>query len=156
VASMRLLRSTYSMRALAFDRLLQPDEAIRNWNQAIDLSPLAEQPSFRAARASLRLRTGMVAEAVAEVVEMTMNPNSTADQWFDFACFYAKASDKVANKKQEYADRAMELLQKAVKAGYDTVDYMRKDKDLVPLRGREDFKKLIAEMMTTKMPEKRP
>ena len=39
----------------------------------------------------------------------------------------------------EFADRAMEMLHKAVKAGYN-------DADLDPLRGREDFKKLMAEM----------
>ena len=39
----------------------------------------------------------------------------------------------------------MELLQKAVKAGYKDAAHMAKDTDLDPLRGREDFRKLLAE-----------
>jgi hypothetical protein len=40
----------------------------------------------------------------------------------------------------------MELLHKAMKAGFKDAAHMRKDTDLDPLRGREDFKKLIAEL----------
>lgn len=40
----------------------------------------------------------------------------------------------------------MELLQKAVKAGYNDAAHMAKDADLDSLRGREDFKKLLAKL----------
>ena len=40
----------------------------------------------------------------------------------------------------------MELLQKAVKAGYKDVANIVVDTDLDSLRGREDFKKLMAEL----------
>ena len=40
----------------------------------------------------------------------------------------------------------MDLLQKAVKAGYKDAAHMKKDPDLDPLRAREDFKKLLAEL----------
>jgi hypothetical protein len=63
----------------------------------------------------------MVAEAVAEVAELTApvadvpgSPKWNAGQWYDFACVYAVASGKIADKKQEYADRAMELLHKTL------------------------------------------
>ena len=39
-----------------------------------------------------------------------------------------------------------ELLQKAVKAGYKDSAHMANDTDLDPLRGRENFKKLMAEL----------
>ena len=58
----------------------------------------------------------------------------------------AVAGGKIADKKQQYADRAMELLRKAVKAGYKDAAHMKKDTDLDALRGREDFKKLLAEL----------
>ena len=61
-----------------------------------------------------------------------------AAQWY--------ASGKDAGKKEEYAKRAVELLQQAVKAGYKNAAHVTKDTDLDPLRGREDFKKLMAEM----------
>ena len=41
----------------------------------------------------------------------------------------------------------MAWLRKAVAAGYKNVDHMKKDTDLDPLRSREDFKKLLAELV---------
>ena len=87
-----------------------------------------------------------MAEAVAEVAALAKTPNWTAGQWYDFACVYALASGKNADKKQEYADQAMELLRKALKAGFQDAANMKKDTDLDPLRGRDDFKQLLAEL----------
>ena len=88
---------------------------------------------------------------MAEVAELTKTASGDAGQWYNFACFYAIASGKSTDKKQEYADRAMDLLQKAVKAGYNNAAHMAKDTDLDPIRGRDDFKKLI-EGLTRKSP----
>ena len=40
----------------------------------------------------------------------------------------------------------MELLHKAVKTGHKNAAHMVKDAYLDPVRGREDFKKLLAEL----------
>ena len=74
------------------------------------------------------------------------SPSWNAGQWYDFACVFAIASGKLADKKDEYAKRAVELLQRAVKAGYKDAAHMKKDTDLDPLRDRDDFKKLLAEL----------
>ncbi len=101
---------------------------------------------------------GKVAEAVAEVAELTKTPIWTAVHWYNFACVYSLASTKIADKKKEYADRAMEMLQKAVKAGWNDAKHTANDKDLDPLRDREDFKKLLADLERTPAakPETRP
>jgi len=65
-------------------------------------------------------------------------------QWYDFACVYAIAGGKTAAKKDEYARRAMELLNAAVKAGYKS-PFLAADKDLDALRDRDDFKQFLAE-----------
>jgi hypothetical protein len=75
-----------------------------------------------------------VAEAVADVEELTKSSSWSADQWYDFACVYAVASGKATDKKQEYANRAMELLRQSVKAGYADAAHMANDIDLDPLR----------------------
>ncbi len=77
---------------------------------------------------------------------------------YNFACLSAITSGKEPAKKQEYADRAMELLLKAVKAGYADAAELAKDKDFDPLRERADFKKLLAELVAksaVKPPEKK-
>jgi hypothetical protein len=45
-----------------------------------------------------------------------------------------------------YGDAAMKLLREAVSKGYKDVPHMKKDTDLEPLRQREDFQKLVAEL----------
>jgi tetratricopeptide (TPR) repeat protein/tRNA A-37 threonylcarbamoyl transferase component Bud32 len=47
---------------------------------------------------------------------------------------------------QFYADAAMKLLREAVSKGYKEVRLIKRDPDLDPLRQREDFQKLVAEL----------
>jgi hypothetical protein len=87
----------------------------------------------------------MVTEALAEVDELIAAADTTmSGGWYNFACVHALASGTVAGKKQEYADRAMELLTTAVKAGWKNAAHMAKDADLDPLRDRDDFRRLLA------------
>ena len=74
---------------------------------------------------------------------------------YDFACIYSIASGKIQDKKQLYADRAMELLRKAVQAGYQNGPHLAKDTDFDLLRNREDFKKLLAELKAGKADKKK-
>jgi serine/threonine-protein kinase len=121
-------------------------EALKELDRAIDCSPNQERLTLRAFRAVARVRAGMEAEAVAEVAELTAPGTSTAwtaGQRYNFACVYAVASSKVASRKQEYEDRAMQLLSEAVRAGWRDAAHMAQDSDLKPLCGREDFKRLV-------------
>jgi tetratricopeptide (TPR) repeat protein len=147
------LRNSHWGRAIAHHRLGQYAEAVKDWDRAIALSEIPQQPALRARRANSQVRAGQVAEAVAEVAALTAPcPDGTglarwnAGQWYNFACIYSLASGKIADRKQEYADRAMELLRKAVKAGYKNASHMKKDTDLDPLRDRADFKTLLGEL----------
>ena len=47
---------------------------------------------------------------------------------------------------QFFADEAMKMLLAAVSKGFKNRQQMMEDTDLAPLRGREDFQKLIAEL----------
>jgi serine/threonine protein kinase/tetratricopeptide (TPR) repeat protein len=140
----RFLRNSHAGRAIAYGRLGKYPEAARDWDRAVELTPRAEQPPYRMARTTAWVKAGLVAEAVAEVAELMKQPGVPAPFLYDSACVYALASVKSADKKQEYADRAMQLLQRAVKAGFNNAARLRKNPDLDPLRAREDFQKLIA------------
>jgi serine/threonine protein kinase/tetratricopeptide (TPR) repeat protein len=146
VLAKEFLRNSHVNRADTYDQLKKYAEAAKDWDKTIELSSGPERPFHRASRANSRLRAGQVAEAVAEAEELTKASKWSAGQWYDFACVYAVASGTFGDKKQEYADRAMQLLQMAVKAGYKDGAHAKKDTDLDPLRGREDFKKLLAEL----------
>ena len=59
--------------------------------------------------------------------------------------------DKLDAKQREaaaqlYSDAAMKALREAVSKGYKDVRNMKTDTDLDPLRQREDFQKLVAEL----------
>ncbi len=82
--------------------------------------------------------------------------NAPADA-YDAACFLSRCipivakHDKLNDKQREaaaqfYGDAAMKLLREAVSKGYKDVPHMKKDTDLDPLRQREDFQKLVAEL----------
>src|SRR5262249_60801917 len=43
-------------------------------------------------------------------------------------------------------DRAMDTLRRAVAAGYNSFDWMRRDPDLDPLRSRPDFQLLMMDL----------
>jgi tetratricopeptide (TPR) repeat protein len=154
VTARQFLRNSHWGRARAYDRLQKYAEAVKDWDRAVELSPKQEQPWFRALRATSKLNAGQVAEAVAEVAELRKLPGWNAGQLYDFACVYSVASGKIADKKGEYADTAVELLQKTVKAGWNDHAHMKTDADLDPLRERDDFQKLLAEL-EAKFPPKR-
>ena len=47
---------------------------------------------------------------------------------------------------ERYSKRAVELLRNAEGSGFKAGAHMKKDVDLEPLRSREDFKKLLADL----------
>jgi len=150
VTAKAFLRNSHVNRARAYDRLKKHAEAVKDWERTVELTPSLEQPTYRAGLATARMQAGQTAEAVAEVAELTKASNYSPDQWYDFACVYAVASSRSADQKQAYADRAMELLREAVKAGYKNAAHMAKDPDLESLCQRDAFKKLLGELKSEK------
>jgi serine/threonine protein kinase/tetratricopeptide (TPR) repeat protein len=110
----------------------------------------------RAELAMSLVSAGHVAEGIAEVAELAKSSGWPPENWYNYACVYALASGKSPQKKQEYGDRAMELLNKAVQTGYQNVTEMKQDTDLASLHDREDFKKLVAKLATGNEAAKKP
>ena len=73
------------------------------------------------------------------------NRPHTSSTNYDIACTHALMIVKAQDDSKQ-ADLAMNWLRQAVAAGYKNVAHMKKDTDLDPLREREDFKKLLAEL----------
>jgi serine/threonine protein kinase/tetratricopeptide (TPR) repeat protein len=82
--------------------------------------------------------------------------NAPADA-YDAACYLSRCvpivakHDKLDDKQRQeaaqfYSDAAMQMLRDAVSKGFKDMALMKKDTDLDPLREREDFKKLVAEL----------
>jgi eukaryotic-like serine/threonine-protein kinase len=152
VTAKQSLRNSHFGRAAAYHQLQQYAQAISDWDQVIELSPKEEHPHFRVHRANSLLHSDRPKEAIAEVSPLTKLTIWDSDGWYNFACIYAVASTKIPEKKKDYQNRAMELLQKAVQTGWKDAAHMAKDPDLDSLRERPDFKKLLESL--TKNPSK--
>ncbi len=133
-------------RSQSYHRLKRYDEALKDLDRAIELNSPQLMVLLHSDRARSKAQTDKAAEALAEAIEVTKADSKDSTVLFNLACTFAITSGKIADKQQEYADRAMELLKSAIAAGYNKADSIAKDPDLDPLRVREDYKKLIAEL----------
>lgn len=133
---------------MAHDRLKKFADAVLDWGQAVRLSDQAERPQLRTYFALSMLKAGQEAEAVAEVAELRKLPGWNPDDHslYNFACGYSVLSAKLSIEQSEYADAAMQLLQQAVNAGWNDYAHIKANRLLDPLRQREDFKKLLADL----------
>src|SRR5262249_33428101 len=77
---------------------------------------------------------------------------STIRTIYDIACTHALMIATADNRTKQ-ADTAMDWIRQAVAAGYKNVEHLKEDKDLDPLRGREDFRKLIAALEVNAVPK---
>jgi hypothetical protein len=93
------------------------------------------------------------AEAAAELARVAFDPANDA---YNAACFFAgcvalaeKDTKLTEGRRKElaksYGDRALDALRQALAKGYKDAAHIKKDTDLDPLRGRDDFQKLLAE-----------
>jgi tetratricopeptide (TPR) repeat protein len=64
---------------------------------------------------------------------------------YNVACCHARLATEGAERGKD-ADLAMEWLKKAVAAGFKNIAQIKRDSDLGALRGRDDFKRLLAEL----------
>jgi hypothetical protein len=94
------------------------------------------------------------AAAAEELARFAYEPGPDA---YNAACFTARCIPLVAKDARvgeaqrhdlarRYADRAVELLRQAVRHGWLDAVQTRKDSDLDPLRNRDDFRELVAEL----------
>jgi hypothetical protein len=92
---------------------------------------------------------GQVDEAIREAEELAKK--GTALMVYDAACVLALAADRREEapgslSREQCAARAVELLRQAVARGWRNGEHMKNDEDLKALRGRDDFRKLLAEL----------
>jgi serine/threonine protein kinase/tetratricopeptide (TPR) repeat protein len=143
------------------------DDALARYDQAIAVLDGVLRGGLRAARSTLlnaRIdRTGAQAalgdhtQAAATAEAMTAQADLTSGHHYDLACTFAQcttAADRdqklsAADRdrlKAHYAEQAMDFLRRAVAEGWQNPQMLKTDPDVDPLRGRQDFRKLLAEL----------
>jgi serine/threonine protein kinase len=153
------LANAYFERASALSKLCRFEEALRDWDRAVDAAQGPQAEAFRLHRAILLVRMGRHDQATAEATRLVENKSVTGATWYNAGCLFSLSSaaalrdDQLAPVDRErlaeqYAVRAVELLAKAQAAGFFAIpakrETLKKDPDLEALRARDDFKKWLA------------
>lgn len=141
----RALCRCHEHRALTLDQLGKHTEAQADWDRVLELCEASMQHIHRCQRVDSLLRSGKVEEAVIELEELAKVDTPNVKHWIRFAKLYAIASEQLADRKDEFALRSIELLNKAIGLGVDDATRQRinEDLELEPLRSRDEFKKLF-------------
>jgi serine/threonine protein kinase len=159
VAARYGLGLAHAQRASTLVRLGRYEEALPDVDPALPLLAPPQQAGLRATRAIALAYLGQHGRAVAEAEAVAREAALPAGVSYDLACAYAVASAAVTKDQKlpptqrekltsRCAATAMELLGKARDDGVfrnpAAVANLKKDRDLDPLRQREDFRKLLA------------
>jgi tetratricopeptide (TPR) repeat protein len=143
------LRDAHAGRARALDRLGHHADAVQYWKQAMELDDGSQRVVLQLGRAISQAQgSGNHDQALAEAESRAKG----ADVWTleGLARLCALASE---GNGERYAVQAVKLLRQAVREGYRDTLYLKEGADLAPLRQRDDFKKLLADLEKTKAPQ---
>src|SRR5262249_25761785 len=162
VALARLfLFNSHHGRAVALTDLDRYAEATRDWERALELDEGPRKVLLRMKLAGARIRVFRdkkdAAGCLATATEYETLKLSDAGAFYNAARYRGICANVIARDPKtpasdadrlvkEQADLAMTWLSKAVAAGFKDTAFLTKDPGLDALRGREDFKKLLAEV----------
>jgi tetratricopeptide (TPR) repeat protein len=145
----------------------RPEAALEQFAKAIEIMEQAAHKGYRKARhmalfarihrAGVQAKQGEHARATQEMEALLRQGDVAGIHVYDVACGFclawtgAEKDTKLSpterkSVKTRYADRAMELLRQAVAKGYRNQSIIKEDHDLDPLRAREDFQELLADL----------
>jgi serine/threonine protein kinase/tetratricopeptide (TPR) repeat protein len=157
----------YAELGLTANRAGRPNDAVAHYDKSIAIlegvfigglravrNPLL---NIRIDRATAQAARGDHAQATAEAEALARQGELRSGHLYDLACAYSQASaaaerdsklapEEKARLNARYANRAMEFLQRAVADGYRYPQMLKTDPDVEPLRTREDFQKLLADL----------
>ena len=142
VSVRRSLMNCHLYRAETLDALNRRDEALLDWDKALEYCDAEKRNSIRFARIDSRIRAGAVAESIDELQQLANIEVSHATHYFGFARLFALAAKSLPDRNEELSLRSVELLQKAIALGFDNFDRLNNDPDLQHLAELEDFRSL--------------
>jgi serine/threonine-protein kinase len=153
------LRGAYWGRAIALGQLTRHADAVKDWDRALQLAAASSGDTLRLKRALALVRAGELTKAVAEADALTQGEKVPGGTLYDAACIYALAATRVpedARLAEQHAARAVTQLRRAQAAGHfkepANATQLKNDPDLNPLRQRDDFRKLLAELEASPRP----
>jgi tetratricopeptide (TPR) repeat protein len=143
------LQSACWARALTLCDLKRYQQALPDWDRAIELDDDKYHVSLRLKRASNLLNLNDHARATADAQAVADSVKATAKDLYLAASVHAHAARLAhddAAQVEQYGSRAVALLRQASAKGYPNAERWKDDGDLKSLRERDDFRKLLQEL----------
>ena len=147
------VRTTLSIaswaRAMTLCGLERYDEALKDWDRAIEVDDGHHQLELRIKRASNLLNLKDPVRAVADAAAIAEAPAAAAGDLYNAACVYALCTQLApdnASRADVWGARAVTLIRQAVAKGYKDLARIKTHPDLEALRSRGDYRKLIQEL----------
>jgi eukaryotic-like serine/threonine-protein kinase len=141
------------MRATSLSGLKRFPQAVSDWDRAIELDDGHYALTLRIKRASTLLNLKDHARAAVDAQAIAESTAATGQDLFQAAGVFAhcvRFAGKDSPEADSYGERAVTALRKAAAKGFRDAARLKSSKDLEPLRSREDFRKLIAELEASK------
>lgn len=134
-------------RAQCLTVLRRYSEALPEWDKVIELTDASSRPTYRLQRALVLARLAQFERAATDAEEVVKDAKGNPLLLYDSACVFGLCAAGDARKREEYASRAVALLEATWKAGHfdkpTNLAHVKKDTDLDSLRGREDYSTLL-------------
>jgi serine/threonine-protein kinase len=152
--------SAHGSRALVYEALGRPADAVPDWDRVVELVPETDRPSRRVLRGQALVKAGAHARAAAEAKAVAQTPGLADDFRCAAACIGAQAVQSArADRRLSPAERdaaaeaygaeAVAQLRRLVAAKYfqkgTNQAVLQLDPSLAPLRSRADFQELLKE-----------
>ncbi|HVJ83507.1 MAG TPA: tetratricopeptide repeat protein, partial [Planctomycetia bacterium] len=147
------LCSTRQLRAAALRDLGRHAESASEWGRALEICDPYDEAYLRIRRARALVQTKDHARAAEDARSIAGSAAATAEELVDAARLFAQCSslvDKGGAAAKEYADVAVGTLRSAVRKGFRDAAELNSVPELEPVRGRDDFRKLLVEIEAAK------
>jgi len=152
VGAQAQLLESYAGYAKALTILNERDAALRAWDEALALPIKTGKIQVRLGRAKTLIHFKEARTALDEVEQVSTADEDDPDALYEIASVYAllgRAFARDANVAEHYSALSVERLRRALSKGCRKGARVQMDKDFDPIRARDDFKKLIAELVQT-------
>jgi serine/threonine-protein kinase len=156
-----------TLRKLGRDADAEPslERAVKAWRGLVAAAP--DDADYRLGYALALANCGDHAAAAREADDLAGRAAGNVVKLYNMACLYARCAvaaekdstlDEPSRKERarDLADRAVQTLRNAMAGGFANLGTMRTDSDLDPIRERDDFKALLAELESKNRPPAKP
>jgi tetratricopeptide (TPR) repeat protein len=138
------LTEIYIRRSSVLMHLNRFEETMRDLKTASRLSP--ENMDVESMIGLCQIRQGETEAGLKYAEELIVMAPRDLSSLYNGACSYSRAlenSNVAEEQKQLYADRAIQLLQLSIAAGFYEFDHLQNDEDLVALHSHPDWSQVV-------------